>query len=209
MSTTIRLLVLLALLLGGAPDISAQSAPVNVASHPDVLGAQRLFSAWMEGQNAYKGTPGVVVGVVSDQQLIWTQGFGFADIDNNVPMTPEVKFRMASHSKLFAAAAIMQLREEGKLRLDDRVDQHLPWFRMKPAGDDDGPITIEQLVTHASGLQREAGDHWASYEFPTSAQMRALTATREASFAPQIRWKRTGVLGTLDATRPPGAPRVG
>ena len=154
------------------------------ADDPDVLGAERLFSAWMEGQIAYRGLPGIVVGVVSDQELVWAKGFGFADLKAKLPMTPATKFRMASHSKLFTAIAIMQLREQGKLRLDDPVEKYLPWFKAKPAGDDDGPITIEQLLSHSSGLQREAGDHWTSYEFPTADELRSLYADRQAAFAP-------------------------
>jgi CubicO group peptidase (beta-lactamase class C family) len=161
----------------------------NVAEHPDVLGAERLFSAWMEGQIAYRGLPGIVVGVVSDQQLVWAKGFGYADIRAKTPMTPETKFRMASHSKLFTAIAIMQLREEGKLRLDDPVEKYLPWLKAAPAGDDDGQITIEQLLSHSSGMQREAGDHWVSYEFPTEEQLKHLYADRKAAFAPSVRWK--------------------
>ena len=131
------------------PPLAAQSmqsvAPVfasRIADDPDVLGAERLFSAWIEGQIAYRGLPGIAVGVVSDQDLVWTKGFGYADVNAKVPMTPTTKFRMASHSKLFAATAIMQLREEGKLRLDDPVATYLPWFKAKSAGDDDGTITI-------------------------------------------------------------------
>ena len=104
-------------------------------------------------------------------------------------MTPETKFRMASHSKLFTAIAIMQLREEGKLRLDDPVEKYLPWFKGAPAGDDDGQITIEQLLSHSSGLQREAGDHWVSSQFPTADQLKRLTPDRKAAFAPSVRWK--------------------
>jgi CubicO group peptidase (beta-lactamase class C family) len=96
---------------------------------------------------------------------------------------------MASHSKLFTAIAIMQLREEGKLRLDDPVEKYLSWFKAAPAGDDDGQITIEQLLSHSSGLQREAGDHWVSYEFPTADQLQRLYAERKAAFAPSVRWK--------------------
>ncbi len=159
------------------------------ADDPDVLGAERMFSAWMEGQIAYRGLPGIVAGVVSDQELVWGKGFGFADINAKLPMTPTTKFRMASHSKMFTAIAIMQLREEGKLRLDDPVAKYLTWFKAKPAGDDDGPITIEQLLSHSSGLQREAGDHWTSYEFPTSDELHRLYADRQAAFAPSVRWK--------------------
>jgi len=168
---------------------AAASRAANVASDPDVLGAERLFAAWMDGQIAYRGLPGIVVGVVSDQQLVWAKGFGYADVQAKIPMSPDTKFRMASHSKLFTAIAIMQLREDGKLRLDDPVEKYLPWFKAAPAGDDDGQITVEQLLSHSSGLQREAGDHWVSFEFPTADQLKRLYADRKAAFAPSVRWK--------------------
>jgi len=168
---------------------AATAATPSIAANPDVLGAERLFSAWMEGQIAYRGLPGIAVGVVHDQQLVWATGFGFADVANKVAMTAQTKFRMASHSKMFAAIAIMQLREEGKLRLDDPVQKYLPWLTAKPAGDDDGPITIEQLLSHVSGLQREAGDHWSTNTFPTEDEIRKLYADRQAAFAPSVRWK--------------------
>src|SRR5262249_43722844 len=141
------------------------------------------------GQIAYRGLPGIAVGVVNDQDLVWATGFGFADLKAKVPMTAATRFRMASHSKLFTAIAIMQLREDGKLRLDDPVDKYLPWFKARPAGDDDGTVTIEQLLSHSSGLQREAGDHWVSYNFPTEDELRRLYSSRQAAFAPSVRWK--------------------
>src|SRR5688500_15771906 len=89
--------------------VSAQppAASSRIASDPDVLGAQRLFSAWLEGQITYRGLPGIVVGVVADQELVWATGFGYADVKAKKPITPDTKFRMASHSKLFTATAIM------------------------------------------------------------------------------------------------------
>ncbi|MFM7294224.1 MAG: serine hydrolase domain-containing protein, partial [Burkholderiales bacterium] len=183
-------------LLGAAVVAHAQPAaqPAGASKPPisedaDVAGAIRIFSAWMEGQIAYRGLPGIAVGVVSDQQLVWSQGYGFADVKAKIPMTSSTKFRMASHSKLFNAIAIMQLREEGKLRLDDPVSKYLPWFKAKPAGDDDGVITIEQLLSHSSGLQREAGDHWVSNEFPTREELKKLFADRQAAFPPATRLK--------------------
>lgn len=171
-----------------APVLVGQTRP-DPASNPDVQGAIRLFSAWMEGQIAYRGLPGVAVGVVADQDLVWSRGYGYADVAARRPMTAETKFRMASHSKLFTATAIMQLREEGKLRLDDPVVQYLPWFRIKPAAPDDPPITIEQLLTHSSGMPREAGDHWISYNFPTEEQLKALMPDRQAAYSPEVRRK--------------------
>ncbi|MEP7345791.1 MAG: serine hydrolase domain-containing protein [Gemmatimonadaceae bacterium] len=168
---------------------SAAAMTAAPANDPDVKGAQRLFSAWIEGQIAYRGLPGIVVGVVADQELVWAAGFGMANIADKIPMTPQTKFRMASHSKLFTATSIMQLREQGKVRLDDPVSKYLPWFQVKPSAPDDPPITIEELLTHASGLPREAGAHWTTYEFPTQEELRKLTPERQAAFAPDVRWK--------------------
>ncbi|MFN8580194.1 MAG: serine hydrolase domain-containing protein [Gemmatimonadaceae bacterium] len=176
------------------PRVSGQS---SIANDPEVQGQERLFSAWLQGQIAYRGLPGIAVGVVSDQELVWAQGFGFADIANKRPMTPQTLFRMASHSKLFTATAIMQLREQGKLRLDDPVAKYLPWFKLKPAGDDDGEVTIEQLLTHSSGLPREAGDHWATNEFPTEDEVKQLMPDRQAAFPPATRWKYSNLAFTI------------
>lgn len=169
---------------------AAEQAPAAaVTAEGEVQGAIRLFTAWMEGQMLYRHLPGVAIGVVADQQLVWSKGFGFADVERRTPMTPQTKFRMASHSKLFTATAIMQLREQGKLRLDDPVSKHLPWFRVKRAAEEDPEITIEELLTHSSGLPREAGSHWTTFDFPTSEELRGLMGERQAPFSPEVRWK--------------------
>lgn len=187
---TVAITIGMVLSNGGFP-LGAQTARSrpSAAEDPDVQGAKRLFSAWLEGQIAYRGLPGIVVGVVADQDLVWTAGFGFADTETKRPMTPATKFRMASHSKLFTATAIMQLREQGKLHLDDPVSKYLPWFHVKAAEPNDPPVTIEELLTHSSGLPREAGPHWTTYEFPTEEQLRDLTPERQAAFPPEVRWK--------------------
>ncbi len=179
-----------ALVLASArPGAQPAATAARIAADADVQGAVRLFAAWLEGQLLYRHLPGVAVGVVADQELVWSQGFGFADVARKTPMTPQTKFRMASHSKLFTATAVMQLREDGKLRLDDPVAKYLPWFRVKRAADDDPEITIEHLLTHSSGLPREAGSHWTTFDFPTTEELRGLMADRQASFSPDVRWK--------------------
>jgi len=178
--------VLLALSLT-AVSLHAQSP--NPGADLDVQGAIRLFSAWMDGQIKWRDLPGVAVGVVADQELVWAAGFGFADIAAERVMARDTKFRMASHSKLFTATAIMQLREQGTIRLDDPVSEYLPWFQVKSADMDAPPITIEHLLTHSSGLPREAGSHWTTREFPTREELRNLIPERQAAFSPEVRWK--------------------
>jgi D-alanyl-D-alanine carboxypeptidase len=144
-----------------------------------------------------KDLPGIVVGVVADQQLVWSAAFGQADRAAKRPMTTDTQFRMASHSKLFTATAIMQLREQGKVRLDDPVAKYLPWFQVKPAAPDDPPITVEDLLTHASGLPREAGSHWTTMQFPTREELQKLMPNRQAAFSPEERWKYSNLAYTL------------
>ena len=156
-----------------------------------------LFSAWIEGQIAIRQLPGVVVGVVSDQDLIWAKGFGHADIAAGRPMELDTRFRMASHSKLFTATAIMQLREQGKVRLDDPVTEYLPWLTFRRAAPDDPPVTIEHLLTHSSGLPREAGSHWSDLDFPTEAELKELMTERQAAFSPEVRWKYSNLAYTI------------
>ncbi|MFK7831333.1 MAG: serine hydrolase domain-containing protein [Congregibacter sp.] len=193
-SSTFTILCL-ALLLATANPTRGQT--VNVANDADVQAQIRLFSAWLEGQMAYRGLPGVVVGIVAGDNLVWAQAFGHADLASRQPMTTASRFRMASHSKLFTATAIMQLREQGLLRLDDPVVDYLPWFEVKSAEVGDPPITLEHLLTHSSGLPREAGSHWIDLQFPTAEELRDLLPERQAAFSPEQRWKYSNLAYTL------------
>jgi CubicO group peptidase (beta-lactamase class C family) len=186
-----------ALTLLPARPLTQGSSGRDPATDRDVLGAERLFIAWAEGQLRFRGLPGMALGVVSDQKLVWAKGFGFANVADKVPMTPQTKFRMASHSKLFTATAIMQLREQGKLHLDDPVSKHLSWFAVSSSRPDDPPITIEELLTHSSGLPREAADHWTTLAFPTRDELKTLMPKRQAAFPAETRWKYSNLAYTV------------
>ena len=129
---------------------------------PLVADRIRLFEAWTESQMAYRGQPGLAIGIIHDQDLVWTRGFGQADRERSIPATPETLFRIASITKTFTATAIMQLRDQGKLQLDDPVAKHLPSFAVRPREPGGHPITIRHLLMHVSGLPREA-------DFPSDA----------------------------------------
>ncbi len=192
--TAIRSILVVALATA-AFTIHAQAQ--SPAVDPEVRAQIDLFSAWMEGQIEIRGLPGVVVGVVSGDDLVWAEGFGHADVDAGRPMETDTRFRMASHSKLFTATSIMQLREQGKVRLDDPVVDYLPWFTHQRAAPDDPPITIEHLLTHSSGMPREAGPHWTDLDFPTAEEVRELLPDRQAPFSPEVRWKYSNLAYTV------------
>ncbi len=176
----------------------AAFAEAPLRKNPDVAGAIRVFEAWIDGQMAYRGLPGIAVGVVHGQDLVWSRGFGFEDAARTRPVTAKTKFRMASHTKVFTAMSVLQLRDAGKLRLDDPVSRHLPWFRVKPAGSGDPAISIEHLLTHSSGLPREAAaPYWVTFEFPSAMEIRRAVPGQQAAYAPEVRWKYSNLAFAL------------
>ncbi len=105
-------------------------------------------------------------------------------------MTASTLFRIGSISKLFTATAIMQLRDTGKLRLDDPVSSQLSWFQVKSAAPDAPAITIRHLLTHTSGLARELPlPYWNDLRFPTRAEMIRLAPMQPAVLAPETKFK--------------------
>jgi D-alanyl-D-alanine carboxypeptidase len=144
------------------------------------------------------GCPGWLLAWYRTRIWYGPEGFGYADVDRRTPVKPDTIFRMASHTKMFTAIAILQLRDAGKLRLDDPVSKYLSWFRIKPAADDDPAITIENLLTHGSGLPREAASpYWATFQFPTKQEVQKALATQTAAYSPEVRFKYSNLALSL------------
>ncbi|MFX0046502.1 MAG: serine hydrolase domain-containing protein [Candidatus Hermodarchaeota archaeon] len=89
--------------------------------------------------------PGVAVGIVKNQKLIWARGIGYADIENKIPASPTTLYRLASTSKPFAAVLIMQLVEQGKLTLDTPMAK----FRVPPRHREK-PTLVRHVLSHTS-----------------------------------------------------------
>ena len=162
----------------------------KLAEHPRVADSIRLLDLWIEEQRDYRHLPGLAIGVVHDRELVWARGYGTSDLESGAPVTPETVFRVGSITKLFTATAIMQLRDAGKLRLDDPVAAHLPWFQVKSTFTDEPEISVRQLLTHTSGLPREAAfPYWTTHDFPTREQIRQALPSQDAIFAPATTYK--------------------
>ena len=148
-----------------------------------------MVGAWIEAQVAYRW-PGLSIAIVHDQEVAWARGFGWADLERRVPATPATRYRVASITKTFTATAIMQLRDAGKLRLDDEVRSHLPWFAPPSRHADAAPITIRHLLTHTAGLAREAAfPYWTDGAFPGLDEIRAALREQECVLPTDARWK--------------------
>ena len=113
---------------------------------------------WLEHQMRVSEQPGCAVAVSHRGQLVFEAAFGHADLARGIALTPRHGFRVASHSKTFTVAALMRLRELGKLRLDDPVARHVGGLSKAV-----GALTLAQLASHSAGLVRDGADaaQWA------------------------------------------------
>jgi CubicO group peptidase (beta-lactamase class C family) len=107
---------------------------------PEAL-ADQLFTS-LQGKEA----PGIAVLISKGGKIVYKKGFGYADIDKKVLISPETKFRIGSNTKQFVAASLLKLQEEGKLQLTDKLSKYFPGF---PRGDE---VTLHHLLTHTSGI---------------------------------------------------------
>ncbi len=177
-----RRALMFALVVACAP---LASGTAQLADHPRVREATHLLAKWLDAQRAYERIPGLSAAVLSDQEVVWKGGSGYADLATHRPATAETIYSICSISKLFTSIAVMQLRDEGKLRLDDPVSKHLSWFDIKRRHPESGPITIEGLLTHSSGLPREAAyPYWSGpdWVFPTHEQVVSALSSEETLY---------------------------
>jgi CubicO group peptidase (beta-lactamase class C family) len=148
---------------------------------PEGLAAE-LRAVLAETQSEQR-VPSVVGAVVRSGEVVWADAVGLADAEQGDAATPDHQYRIGSITKTFTAVGVMQLREAGKLDLEDRLDAHLE----VPAR---GDLTLRRMLAHGSGLQREIpGDLWETLEFPQStAELLATLEQAEAVLAPGERW---------------------
>jgi CubicO group peptidase (beta-lactamase class C family) len=119
-----------------------------------------------------KRLPSIVAAVLRDGELVWETAVGVADVESGVAATPDTQYRIGSITKTFTATAIMQLRDAGKLDLEDTLDRHVEGVAHRP--------TIRRLLSHASGLQRETqDDSWLTLRFAPPDELLETLAQAE------------------------------
>ncbi len=185
-SVAIIALLIRFLILGSSAFAQANS----LLSNPVVTSNLRLIESWIEAQRIYRQLPGISVGIVYDQDLIYAKGFGYSDLKKKTPATSKTIYRIASITKTFTATAIMQLRDQGKLRLDDPIMKYLDWFEIKNRFPEAPEITIWHLLTHTSGLPRESAfPYWTDYQFPTREEMIDALPNQETVYPSEEKFK--------------------
>ncbi|HZY36999.1 MAG TPA: serine hydrolase domain-containing protein [Mucilaginibacter sp.] len=135
-------ILLLMVLLFTARVGFGQSVPDSMRKKVD-----NIFKKWDK-----PNTPGCVVGVIRNDSLLYAKGYGLANMEDNIPNTPQSIYYMCSLAKQFTGYAIVLLAREGKLSLDDDIHRYLPWM-----ADFGYKVTIRNLLNHTSGI-RDEGD---------------------------------------------------
>jgi len=173
-------ILLAALSLGAAPGAAAPGSADTPSLEAQV---DALFAKWNS-----LDTPGAAVAVIKDGIVVYRKGFGCAQLEYGVPITPSTVFHVASVSKQFTAMAITMLEAAGKLSADDNIRKYLPEM-----ADFGAPITIRHLLNHTSGLRDQWNllilSGWRMDDVITQAQiLDRLRRQKELNFAPGSRY---------------------
>jgi serine beta-lactamase-like protein LACTB, mitochondrial len=132
-----------------------QSAPSVTQSEPspqwaEAVGRTRQI---MRTGLAEQNLPGLSVAVGVGGDVVWAEGFGWADLDDHVPVTPETRFRIGTASTMLTSAAVGMLLEEDRVKLDEEIQTYVPQFPKKQ-----WPVTLRQLMGHVAGVPTDSGD---------------------------------------------------
>ena len=102
-----------------------------------------IFSQWNKSSS-----PGTAIGIIKDGKLLYSKGYGIADLEHDIPITDSTIFYIGSVSKQFVGMCILLLEEQGKLNLDDHIQKFLPDFPEYGS-----PVTIRNFLNHTSGIR--------------------------------------------------------
>ncbi|QRN52096.1 serine hydrolase [Dyella caseinilytica] len=150
-----------------APEQAATPAAQQAeqASLPPML---QDFDAYVDGVRKTFNVPGIAVAIVKDGKVVFEKGYGLRETGKPDKVDAHTLFAIASNTKAFTAAALQMLAEQGKLDMDGRVTDYLPWFQMS-----DPYVThemrVRDLLAHRSGLSLGAGDllYWPPTSYTT------------------------------------------
>lgn len=155
----------------------APPRPESVARN-DYDGIKTYVSQLIRHEMDANAVTGMSIALVDDQRIVWAEGFGYADKENNKPASAQTLYRVGSISKLFTATAAMQLAEQKKLDIDRPLKDALPEFSIRSRFADSAPITPRNLMTHHAGLPRDfSTGMFTKTPEPFTALVRHIRAT--------------------------------
>lgn len=160
----------------GAPAIQAPSPTIDTAI---VVSRRQILDTMVALR-----IPGAQIAVIRDGALIWSEGFGFADMEQQVAATPITRFRIASISKAVTSVGLGLLIEQGRVDLDAEVQRYVPDFPRKR-----WPITVRQVAGHLAGIRHyREGEFESMRPYPTVREGLAIFENDSLLFEPGTRF---------------------
>jgi CubicO group peptidase (beta-lactamase class C family) len=139
---------------------------------------EKQFAEYREKQKL----PGLAVGIVVGSELVYAKGFGARELETNAPVDPNTLFRIASMTKSFTALAILRLRDEGKLSLEDPIGIYIPELgRVKSFTRDSAAITVREILSHSAGFPED--NAWGDPRLDLTDQEFSTMLRRGLSFS--------------------------
>ena len=146
--------------------------------------ALAYYDRWLAFNQRYQRIPGVQAAVYAADRVAFSAAYGLADVEGGVELTEQHLFRIASHSKTFTATAVLQLVEQGRLRLDDKAGMHVTELVGTPLGE----LTLRDLLSHAGGVTRDSreADFWQlATPFPDRDELLAVLRDAGSAVIPE------------------------
>jgi serine beta-lactamase-like protein LACTB, mitochondrial len=167
-----------------------QNVPSAVQSEPSpqwaaaVGRARQIVRAVLSDQNL----PGLSVAVGIGGDIVWAEGFGWADVETRTPVTPQTRFRIGTASTALTAAAVGVLLEKDRVKLDEDIQAYVPQFPKKP-----WPVTLRQLMGQVSGVGIDATDDWqlSSHRCERAADALPVFADSPLLFQPGTQFRQS------------------
>jgi CubicO group peptidase (beta-lactamase class C family) len=139
------------------------------------------------------GTPGLAVGVWKDGKVVYARGFGVLAEGGRQEITPASVFHVASISKTFVTTGVLQLMEQGKVKLDDPVTTYVPYFQLKDP--EYRAITLRQLLSHTAGMPDVTDYEWNRPEYDDKALERYIRGLKDSTLIakPAEKWQYSNI----------------
>jgi len=168
------------------PDSRNIPSLANSPSPPKWTGAAEQSRQIVRASMSENNLAGLSVAVGIDGEIVWAEGFGFADIESSLPVTPHHRFRTGTASIVFTSAAIGLLLDEGRLKLDDEIQKYVPDFP-----DKQWPVTVRQVMGDVAGFNTEDPDNGVltSSHCERPADAVALFAKEPLQFQPGTQYR--------------------
>ena len=189
--------VLLTLIVGGPIYMRATALPLhpdaeNIQSVTDSDPSRQWADAVERGRHIMRAglteqnLPGLSVAVGVGGEVVWAEGFGWADLEKRVPVAPETRFRIGTASKVLTSAAVGLLLEKDRLKLDQEIQTYVPEFPKKQ-----WPVTLGQLMGHLAGVRNDSGDESPLYSQSCERPVEGLQffADRDLLFEPGTQYR--------------------